>query len=80
MIKNIYICDICKEENIEDKTEAYYQVVFMTEQDEWRAVRLHLAHFKFHTCKLCKEKLLEWQAIYWKWDMQDNYFSFNKFW
>jgi hypothetical protein len=52
----------------------------MTEQDEWRAVRLHLAHFKFHTCKLCKEKLLEWQAIYWKWDMQDNYFSFNKFW
>ena len=78
MKKEIWYCDICKEESgAPRKGEGQVQVIFTTEQNEGRATKPYLEMVNIDWCEQCRNKVLSGQALFAKGAMgyNDYYFS-----
>ena len=65
MKKEIYFCDICKEESgAPRKGEGKVQVIFTTEQNEGRTSRPYFEIVDINWCEQCRYKALQGNAIW----------------
>lgn len=65
MKKEIYYCDICKEESGAPRNgEGKVQVIFTTEQNEGRSTRPYFEIVDINWCEQCRYKALQGNAIW----------------
>lgn len=66
MKREVYSCDICKNEYEKDKIriETRIQIIFTTEQTEGRGVSPYLTDKKIDICDVCFERILNGQAVF----------------